>query len=60
MMETFIVPALCLQIQSVLALFKSNQNYWNCGGMWGMESKHSVPVFNGLCYPHATFRLDLT
>lgn len=58
LMETFSVPALCMQIQSVLALFASNKTTGIVIDI-GDGVTHSVPVYCGSAISHATFRLDL-
>ena len=58
MMELFNVPALYLQIQSILALFANNKTTGIVVDI-GDGVSHSVPVYNGSAISHATFRLDL-
>eukprot|EP00634_Sargassococcus_sp_CCMP2135_P009528 CAMPEP_0198646422 /NCGR_PEP_ID=MMETSP1467-20131203/1891_1 /TAXON_ID=1462469 /ORGANISM="unid. sp., Strain CCMP2135" /LENGTH=408 /DNA_ID=CAMNT_0044381963 /DNA_START=5 /DNA_END=1231 /DNA_ORIENTATION=+ len=58
MFDTFEVPAVYVQIQAVLALYASGRTtglVLDCGD--GVS--HTVPVYQGHCFPHAIRRIDV-
>merc|ERR1712154_437875 len=58
MFETFNVPAFFVQIQAVLSLYASGRTTGIVLDS-GDGCSHTVPVFEGYCFPHAVLRLDL-
>jgi len=58
MFETFAVPAFFVQIQAVLSLYASGRTTGIVLDS-GDGCSHTVPVFEGYCFPHAVMRLDL-
>jgi len=58
MFETFDVPAFFVQIQAVLSLYASGRTTGIVLDS-GDGCSHTVPVFEGYCFPHAVLRLDL-
>jgi len=58
MFETFNVPQFFVQIQAVLSLYASGRTTGIVLDS-GDGCSHTVPVFEGYCFPHAVLRLDL-
>eukprot|EP00485_Elphidium_margaritaceum_P001005 CAMPEP_0202693528 /NCGR_PEP_ID=MMETSP1385-20130828/7614_1 /ASSEMBLY_ACC=CAM_ASM_000861 /TAXON_ID=933848 /ORGANISM="Elphidium margaritaceum" /LENGTH=396 /DNA_ID=CAMNT_0049349217 /DNA_START=77 /DNA_END=1267 /DNA_ORIENTATION=- len=58
MFETFNVQAFFVQIQAVLSLYASGRTTGIVLDS-GDGCSHTVPIFEGYCFPHAVLRLDL-
>merc|ERR1712048_964002 len=58
MFETFNVPAFFVQIQAVLSLYASGRTTGIVLDS-GDGCSHTVPIFEGYCFPHAVLRLDV-
>lgn len=55
--DTFEVPAMYVQVQAVLALYASGRTT-GCVLDSGDGVTHTVPIYEGHCFPHAISRLD--
>lgn len=55
--DTFGVPAMYVQVQAVLALYASGRTT-GCVLDSGDGVTHTVPIYEGHCFPHAISRLD--
>jgi len=58
MFETFNVPSFFVQIQAVLSLYASGRTTGIVLDS-GDGCSHTVPIFEGYCFPHAVLRLDV-
>ena len=58
MFDAFEVPAVYVQIQAVLALYASGRTT-GCVLDCGDGASHTVPIYQGHCFPHAIRRIDL-
>merc|ERR1719471_1618796 len=58
MFETFNVPSFYVQIQAVLSLYASGRTTGIVLDS-GDGCSHTVPIFEGYCFPHAVLRLDV-
>jgi len=58
MFDTFEAPAVYVQIQAVLALYASGRTT-GCVLDCGDGVSHTVPIYQGHCFPHAIRRVDV-
>ena len=58
MFDTFNTPAFYVAIQAVLSLYASGRTTGIVLDS-GDGCSHTVPIFEGYCFPHAVLRLDV-